>query len=71
MSMNTAEEHYEEKFEFELWKMIKERANEKDISYLDASKEVLPEYIKTIRYRDDEFERTEIEKRQKELDALE
>ncbi|MBW1913859.1 MAG: hypothetical protein JRI86_02870 [Deltaproteobacteria bacterium] len=69
--MNTAEEHYEEKFEFELWKMIKERANEKDISYLDASKEVLPEYIKTIRYRDDEFERTEIEKRQKELDALE
>ena len=69
--MNTAEEHYEEKFEFELWKMIKERANEKDISYLDASKEVLPEYVKTIRYRDDEFERTEIEKRQKELDALE
>jgi len=70
MSRNTADEHYEEKFEFELWKIIKERANEKDISYLDASKEVLPEYVKTIRYRDDEFERTEIKKRQKELEAL-
>ena len=70
MSKNIAEDYYEEKFEFERWKMIKERANENDISYLDASKKVLPEYVEMIRYRDAEFERTEIEKRQKELESL-
>ena len=70
MGKNTADDHYEEKFEFPLWKLIKQRAEEKDISYLQASKEVLPEYQKGIRYRDEEFEKAEIGKRQKELAEL-
>jgi len=66
----TSEKHYEEKFEFPLWKLIKQRAEEKDISYLAASEKVLPEYLKTIRYRDEEFENAEIQKRAKELAEL-
>lgn len=46
------DKHYEDKFEFPLWKMIKQRAEEKDISYVDAIREVVPEYQKTIRYED-------------------
>ena len=65
-----SDKHYEEKFEFPLWKLIKQRAEENDISYLDAADEVLPEYMKKIRYRDKEFERTEYIKRFKELDEL-
>jgi len=67
MGKDTADEHYEEKFEFPLWKLIKQRAEEKDISYAEASGEVLPEYVKTIRYRDTAFEKEEVEKRQREL----
>ena len=59
--------HYEEKFEFPLWKLIRERAEQKDISYSRALAEVMPEYVKTIRYGDTEFEDAEIAKRQKEL----
>ena len=70
MGKSTADDHYEEKFEFPLWKLIQQRAEEKDISYVQASVEVLPEYEKGIRYRDEEYERTEVEKRQKELAAL-
>jgi len=70
MAKSTADEHYEEKFEFPLWKLIKQRAEEKDISYAEASKEVLPEYEKTIRYRDKEFEDAVLQKRQKEFDEL-
>ena len=55
MVNSTADEHYEEKFEFPLWKLIKQQAEEKDISYVTAVGEVLPEYVKTIRYRDKEF----------------
>ena len=70
MAKDTADNHYEEKFEFPLWKLIKERAEERDISYLNASEEVLPEYEKGIRYRDEAYEKAEIEKRQKELAEL-
>jgi hypothetical protein len=70
MTQDTADNHYEEKFDFPLWKLIKQKAEEKDISYLEASKEVLPEYQKNIRYRDAEFEKAEIGKRQKELNEL-
>ena len=70
MAKNTADNHYEEKFEFPLWKLIKQRAEEKDISYVQASIEVLPEYEKGIRYRDEKYERKEIEKRQKQLAKL-
>ena len=54
--------HYESKFEFPLLKLIKQRAKEKDISYHDATLEVMPEYIKTIRYGDTEFELAEMRK---------
>ena len=59
----TSDKHYESKFEFPLWKLIKQRAEEKDISYVEASGEVVPEYVKTIRYRDIEFEEAEVHKR--------
>ena len=65
--MSTADEHYEEKFEFPLWKLIKKRAQEKDISYVDACAEVVPDYEKGIRYRDTEYEEAEIAKRRQEM----
>ena len=70
MSEATSDKHYEEKFEFPMWRLIKKRAEEKDISYAAASKEVLPEYVKTMRYRDSEFEDAEIQKRAKEMVEL-
>ena len=63
MSEPMSNKHYEEKFEFPLWRLIKQRAEEDDISYVEASKKVTPEYVKTIRYRDIEFENAAIEKR--------
>jgi len=50
--------------------MIKQRANEKDISYVQATEEVLPDYVRTIRYTDKEFVSREIEKRHRELEHL-
>lgn len=70
MTEPTSDKHYEEKFEFPLWKLIQQRAKEKDISYLAASEEVVPEYVKTIRYRDAKFEDAAIQKRLKELKEL-
>ena len=66
----TSSKHYEEKFEFPLWRLIQQRAKEKDISYLAAAEEVVPEYVKTIRYRDTEFEDAAIQIRMKELSEL-
>ena len=70
MTKDTADQHYEEKFEFELWKMIKKHAKEKDISYIQAAVEMRPIYEKGIRYRDTDFETKEIEARASELNAL-
>jgi hypothetical protein len=70
MAEPTSDKHYEEKFEFPLWKLIKQRAEEKDISYMAAGEEVVPEYMKTIRYQDKEFEQTAIRKRRQEVNAL-
>lgn len=47
--------HYEEKFEFRLWKMIREHADAKDISYSKAAAEVVHDYSKTTRCRDVAF----------------
>lgn len=66
----TSDKHYEEKFEFPLWKLIKQRAEEKDISYAAAYREVLPEYQKTIRYKDTAWTDEQISKRNRELAAL-
>ena len=65
----TSDKHYENKFEFPLLKLIRQRAKEKDISYHDAALEVMPEYVKTIRYGDTEFEEAEIAKSEKETKA--
>ncbi len=68
----TSDKHYEEEFEFPLWKLIKQRAEEKDTSYLKALNELLPKYEKEakLRYRDYEWENTLVEKRWKELEEL-
>jgi len=66
----TSDKHYEEEFEFTLWKMIQQRATEKDISYRKAADEVVAEYKKTIRYRDVEFETEHIQGRIKEMAEL-
>ena len=70
MVKHVSDEHYEEKVEFPLWELIKQRAEEKDISYVAACEEVLPEYVKTIRYRDEKFTKGEIMKRAKEMAKL-
>ncbi len=57
-----SDKHYEDKFAFPLWLLIEQRAEEKDISYRAAAREVIPEYTKTIRYGDQEFEEGVIRK---------
>ena len=70
MAEPTSDKHYEEKFENPLWKLIKQRAEERDISYLAAASEVVPEYEKAIRYHDTEFEKAVIHKRYEEMAEL-
>jgi hypothetical protein len=59
--------HYEENYKSPLWTMIKQRAEQKDISYYAAYREVLPEYQKTIRYKDAKWVLEQIRKRNKEI----
>ncbi len=47
--------HHEEKFEYPLMKLIRERAEQLDISYLAAAKIVIPEYAAPLGWRDDEY----------------
>lgn len=47
--------HYEDKFEFRLWQMIREHADQRDISYSKAAAEIVHEYSKTTRCRDVEW----------------
>ena len=54
------DEHYEEEFRFPLLRLIKERAQQLDISYSEAYEQVLPEYEKTIRYGDRDWEDGEV-----------
>jgi len=70
VSETITDNHYEEQFEFPLWKMIRQRAEEKDISYSAAYREVLPEYQKTIRYKDTEWTNEQLLKRNKEMAEL-
>jgi hypothetical protein len=71
MSKDWAGDYYEENFEFPLWKLIKERAEEKDISYLKAAEEVAPEFAKGIRIRDAEFEDEQVNIRLNHFKKLE
>ena len=70
MAEPTSDKHYEEKFEFPLLKLIRKRAEEKDISYNEAYLEVQQEYSKTIRFRDTDYENKERDKRDRELAEL-
>ena len=70
MNDDFTDKHYETEFEIRLWTLIKQRAKKKDISYLAAAEEVVPEFAKTIRYRDEEYENSEVEKRAKEMAEL-
>jgi hypothetical protein len=56
MAEPMSDKHFEDKFGFPLWNLIKQHAEKKDISYHDAALEVVPLYVKTIRYGDIEFE---------------
>lgn len=67
MKESPVDQHYEDNFEFPLWTLIEERAEKDDISYAAASELVVPEYVKTIRYRDTEYEDSEIAKREQEV----
>jgi len=62
---NLSSEIYEREFEFPFWKLVKQRAEEKDISYSDAAAEVCPEYSKTLRIRDTEWSDEQIAKWEK------
>ena len=63
----TSDKHYEEKFHFELWKLIRERAERDDVSYREASRLVTPDFQKTIRYRDAVSEDKAIAHRHQEM----
>jgi hypothetical protein len=58
--------HYEEEFEFPFWALVKQCAEEKDISYSDAAVIVCPEYSKTLRIRDVEWSDEQIRKADEE-----
>jgi hypothetical protein len=58
---------YETNYQSPLWRMVKERAEKKDISYFAAYREVLPEYQKTIRYKDIDWVKEQIRNRNKEI----
>ncbi len=66
----TSDKHYETPWESPLWKMIKQRADEKDISYSQAWKEVSKEHFKMLRYRDTEFEDAAVKKMNQEMAEL-
>lgn len=63
-----SDKNYESEFEFPLWKLIREHADKKDISYRQAAVEMVPEYMKQIRYDDTEFEDAITEKDAKEAE---
>jgi hypothetical protein len=67
MEKSLVDQHYEDEFKFPLWELIKQCAEEKNISYSQASELVVPEYVKTIRYFDHEYEDGLIEAREKEM----
>jgi len=70
MTETGPDKHYEERFEYPLWKMIRQRAEEKDISYNAAYQEILPEYLKLIKYGDTEWVDAQIKKYNQETAML-
>lgn len=62
MDLNLNENNgvYERKFTFPLMDLVRAKAEELDISYHDALVLVKPDYVRSIRYGDEEFEEAEI-----------
>jgi hypothetical protein len=69
MAEPMSDKHFENKFEFPLWILIKQYAEEKDVSYREAALAVTPKYVKTIRYGDIDFENGVISKFEEEEKA--
>jgi hypothetical protein len=67
MPESELDKHYEENYKSPLWNLVKNRAEQKDISYYAAYREALPEYQKTIRYKDAEWVMEQIRKRNMEI----
>jgi len=61
---------YEAEFEFPLLKLIRERAEEEDISYLEAANEVVPEYARALKLRDMKYIEALLAKEQEHLDEV-
>lgn len=70
MTETISDKHYEDRFEFPLWKMIRQRAEDKDVSYNTAYREILPEYEKSIRYKDIEWSDAQIKRNNRETSEL-
>ncbi len=67
MASRAKTDHYEEKFEYPVLKLIRQRAEKKNISYSRAANEVAQEFAKTIRFRDDDFENAALKKRMQRM----
>lgn len=69
VNRDTVDQHYEEQFEFPLWKKIKEYAEKHDCSYLAAQNVVLRDFCLNggLRYRDEAYEDPIIKARWDEL----
>jgi hypothetical protein len=62
-----SDKYYENKFEYPLMKLIRQIAEEKDISYHDAALLAIPEYDKTIHWGDEAYELSIIKKNVEEV----
>ena len=71
MTEPVSDKHFEERFEFPLWTLIKKYADEHNVSYRAATKAVMPEFVKTIRYGDLEFENKVIREFEEENKTVE
>jgi hypothetical protein len=64
-----ADVHGEERFEFPLMRLIREKAEEKDVSILAAAREVVPEYAKPLKWRDTEYNKAQMKLYNDETEA--
>ena len=70
MAEVTSEKHYESKYVSSLLTLIRERAEERDISLSDASYEVFSEFDSKLSFGDSEAEDEIIAKRMQEMAAV-
>ncbi|MGN1004522.1 MAG: hypothetical protein ACI4O5_06755 [Oscillospiraceae bacterium] len=61
--------HHEEKFQFPLMKQIEDYAEEHDISILQASKVIVPQFSANLPWRDEEYFQSAAQWQQEDLAA--